>query len=925
MTSSTQTTFILSEKRCLLTSDKNLNPLDHLETEDDIWHPCPSDPPEFGYTTQIAWVKFSISNLLTVEQPIFLELKYPLLDKIHLYQIRSDGLRTFPIQGDMQAFKERLVNHRNITFPIDLSAGQVDTLVFRVESTSSLTIPIEIYSETGFREESIKEGIIQGIFYGILLVMLIYNLFLFFSTRISNYLLYVIYVLTFLLLQASLSGYAFQLFWPDYPAWHNTSVSFFVAFSGFTVVIFTRSFLSLPKEKVISRYILNGAATSLLIIACLSFFIPYTYAIKAGSLVGVFSLGSILVIGILSWIQGNIVARYMVIAWITLILSAIGYAFTKFGWIPSTPLTEYYLLIGSALEVSLLSFALADRINRERQEKISAQQTLLRQAEQINQEQKRNNQMMAEAHEKEMAALQKALDAESESKAKSEFLATMSHEIRTPMNGVIGMTELLSTTTLNDTQHKYLDIISSSGQALLSIINDILDYSKISAGHMELEDIEVDLELLAHECVALQSMNADKRGLEIASLFSPDVPKIIISDPTRLRQIINNLISNAIKFTHEGSVTLEVTTIHDDKLLFEVRDTGIGITPEQQSKLFSAFQQADSSTTRKYGGTGLGLSICKQLSELMGGEIGIRSEPGQGSTFFFTIKYKAEEKDQQSMTSLRVDKAASTKLKQRKALLISDLPLSSQLFSDTCNRYQCSQLVASNIESLEKAFTGNQPLSIMADQRLLDSNQGLVEKLSDSIQRFYNTRLIIFAGINTAEVETKYKQLKPENILQRPVSTLEFARSLLSMTDSDSDNLNQGSKDNYPDLSHLTVLVAEDNPVNQVVISGMLSKFNIKPQVAKDGKVAVEKATEKSFDIIFMDCEMPVMDGLTATKEIQKLNAHNGEKQVHIVALTAHVLKEIRDQFEAVDVDHFLIKPTKIDDLSRLFNALEFT
>jgi signal transduction histidine kinase/CheY-like chemotaxis protein len=603
------------------------------------------------------------------------------------------------------------------------------------------------------------------------------------------------------------------------------------------------------------------------------------------------------------------------------------------GLLPRSPFTEHSTQIGSLIEMILLSFALAENINRERQDKLRAQGKLLIQAEQINEEQKRTHKLMAESYENEMKALQKAMDAEAENKSKSQFLATMSHEIRTPMNGVIGMTELLNTTSLDTTQRKYLDIISNSGQALLCIINDILDYSKIAAGHMELEMISLDLEKLAHECAALHSINAEKKNIEIATFIDPKVPQEIVGDPTRLQQIINNLISNAVKFTQEGFVKLEVKTgTSPQTILFEVTDSGLGISPEQQDKLFTAFQQADSSTTRKFGGTGLGLSICKQLTHLMGGEIGVRSELGKDATFYFSIK--CTEPNINEVNSLQDKSLKYTNRKPVESLagistyLVSAQPMLTQIFEQTAERHFFKHVTYSDFSELEvqlgSQWDNGKTSLIFIDQKQIEIGSLSTDRVNAATKIQSQVNFIYLSGINTSTEHKSGLQNKCISITQKPVSISDLTNTLRRYIEGASGtDVASASQQNYRDMSHLEVLVAEDNPVNQIVIRGMLNKFGIEPTIVKNGQLAVDKIKNKGYRLVLMDCEMPVMDGLTASKIIIEQVAADYNHDISIVALAAHVMKDIRDQFKAIGVAEFLAKPIKIEDLCRIFSALK--
>ena len=380
-----------------------------------------------------------------------------------------------------------------------------------------------------------------------------------------------------------------------------------------------------------------GIATTFAAIAVTSPFVEYHLATMATMVVGVISCVTMMANGINTLLSGNKVARFYLLAWSSLLISFIVLAFNKFGWLNTGFLAEYSVQVGSLAEVLLFSFALADRINQERNDRMKAQSLAIEQERIATLEQQRYLKLRHAKELEDLRAQQQLLTAEAESKAKTDFLANMSHEIRTPMNGVLGVAELLAQTPLNKEQRDYLNIISGSGKVLLNIINDILDFSKLNAGKMELDAIDFNLQEVCEQTISLSRSLLTSPEVDLYLLISENSKLDIHTDPSRLRQILLNLLSNAIKFTHAGSVTLSVNLRDDGLLLFEVVDTGVGISEDAMSKLFTPFTQEDSSTSRTYGGTGLGLSIAKRLVNLLGGEIGVESTKSRGSRFWFTL------------------------------------------------------------------------------------------------------------------------------------------------------------------------------------------------------------------------------------------------------------------------------------------------
>lgn len=841
---------------------------------------APPANPNWGFDpTSAYWFRISLLNDSGRPLSRVIHVDFPLLDHFHVFVPEGAGGFRRLTTGDTEPWVERPWPIRQLAVPLVLPPGSSD-VYFRVQSSSNLLLPTRLYSPEAFWVETGRQQMLDGMFYGAMLVLLAYNLFVFFTARERVFLFYVLALVPTIGYLLCIDGLMFSLLRLT-GLWQNLIISVFVGAAAIFYLVFSLFYLDVPSRSPWHRgawlLIMAGLAAML----ALPWLGP-TYGAILAIIIGVISSSFILVMATASIGRARGVAIYFVLGWMFFLGSAIATALSVMALIP---LFQYFVAgikVGLLLTVVLLSLGLGLHLRRLKQ-------------------------MDARSREE-------VLVSQAQSQAKSQFLAMMSHEIRTPMNGVLGMAELLKTTGLSHEQSRILATMETSGNALLEVINDVLDHAKIEAGQMGLELAPMQLDKLVEDSFSLFRARIYKQQLSVLCSIAPDVPTEVCGDAVRLRQVLVNLLSNAVKFTQHGHIELRVEAFGRGKdigLRFMVSDTGIGIPEHRLPFIFDSFVQAESSTSRHYGGTGLGLSISRDLCRLMGGDLTARSEPGKGSVFTATVYV-------QSVAGAVSRGGWPEHLPLVRVLLVDeDRRFCAVMKEEAATRKLIIEYALSGEEALlhmREAAQAGRPFDLLVTALQLPDMNGLSlhERVSHD-PLLQNVRTLLFALPQLQPSPGVLVHAGVAHAFERPLMAGELRQAVLTVLDRQPVETTP-AKDSVPQYPSLRVLVAEDNHTNQLVIMGLLRRFGINAELAENGEqaVALIRRSRQPFDLVLLDCEMPVMDGYTAAREIRLLETVEHRQRIPLVAVSAHVTQHHVDNCYAAGMDDHLPKPVSL-------------
>lgn len=853
------------------------------------WKPIEPEFINLGAVSDTVWIRIKLPKAEYPKQVKLLEIDNHLIDQVGYYLFSSNTNDSFSSENNGQLLNEihvglltpldqRPLSRSEFVFPTELSSNSHKIVIFKIKSHYPMILPIQLWDETSFQKRFKYRFLFYGSYAGIVFIMALYNLCIYLFVRDKSYGYYSLFILMMAGFVLVATGLMMEIVWPNHPYLDLQMGMLFTALGSAVAGPFACGFLQLKENGPGWYKFFMGMSLTWLLIAALSVIHPASWLLYLIGVAIIPGTSSLLLVGGLMWKKGVPAARFFTIAWVTLVSGTVIYDCYLLGLLPKNIFTEHSLFLGSVAEITLLSLGLAHRIKTLDRERV-------------------------EAH--------------AMTKAKSEFLATMSHEIRTPMNGVLGTAQLLKETRLDTQQSRYINIIVNSGQSLLTILNDILDYSKIEAGKIDLEAVPIDVYDLVYDTATLFSVPAATKSLYYNIYVDIHLPTPIIGDPTRLKQVLTNFISNAFKFTTAGGITIECRLSEDQQqLILEVKDSGIGIPEDKQASIFEQFTQADSSTTRQYGGTGLGLSISKRFIEMMGGKVGVISKPGEGSTFWLKIPllYTAES------VPLSKQIVGEKEVHNKHVLVVTS---NQRLFEELEMYLSATGMQCENINSLGALVEASKDSRKVIDAVICDSfcvdfeekinNKALFKQPAIAGSQW----LLLLPSGYARNTLTAMPQFEVE---EYPINCKQLL-TLLAGAHTDKAYPTSNVLPQFPDLR---TLVVDDNDINTMIMKGLLKKFGIDADTVNSGEAALSSlcTAEAHYDLVFMDCEMPGMNGYQTSEKIREWEKENGRSSQYVIcALSAHAISDHKDICLKAGMNTFLSKPVTVESLQSILEA----
>ena len=847
-----------------------------------VWQP--DDNPNYGFWDKGVWLHTSISNV-TEDNKWVIDVAFTQLEKVDIYVLLGDEVLGHASQGKVRPNPK----YRFPTLKFDMPYAQTIDIYVRIESQrSALIAPVDIQTHVLYERINFYDNLIWGLFYGGLIMLALYNLILYFGLRERSLLAYVAYICSVLIWQFVWGGHLHLLMPSSITTWVSFHTDLIYVIIGIFSGLFTISFLEMSRTAPNSLIYIKICIGFLITLGMFSILniLPPAWQSSLVYLISVIAIASFTYAGFESYNNQFHAARYFIFAWGILAGFALIGMLSLTAILPSNFFTAYCFQLGVFIEAGLFSLAIMDKSRHQLQQEV--EQTT---------EDLRNNIELVEEQNVRLDIARK--DAIATSNVKSQFLANMSHEIRTPLNAILGFSKELHSDSLPPEKQEQVSIINAAADNLLSIVNDVLDFSKIEAGKLKINNHPFSPNEMLEDMVSVMAKSAHLKNLEFVYNLEP-LPEKLIGDSYRIKQVLNNLLGNALKFTDHGFVSLSASGKERDhgiyELVLKIEDSGIGISRQDQRKLFAAFSQVDDALSRSYQGTGLGLVICQELVKLMRGEITLQSTPYSGSTFTVTIRV--------NLLNTNLSLSHDSEWIDKKIIYFDPFPQSRH-----CGVKILTYLGASvtGVESLAYLRELKQHYDLVFI--CVPNNKKTILPSILEVTRHLNTHnsVFLYSGVESLSSRSDLSQYFSHK-MRLPLTLGKLNSLLRAPQESPTDKLQQ----RLAALPSAKVLAVDDMEINLRLLTTWLKNTSLQLTLAFSGADAVAQCKEHEFDLILMDVQMPHMDGLEATKQIRQTDLNLGTP---IIAVTAHAFKEEQDKLLTSGMDDYLPKPLNLSDL----------